>query len=100
MQAYSDPSRESDPFALPDIEIFHMTAEDFLVAEKDTWGFEAKENAMADHPAESNEMARDDSANNLSGFYYWFCFPGCMPDGEPIGPFENEAQALNDAREF
>ena len=23
-------------------------------------------------------------------YYYWYCFPGCLPDSEPIGPFENE----------
>lgn len=27
------------------------------------------------------------------GWYYWYCFPGCRPDTEPIGPFESEAEA-------
>lgn len=35
----------------------------------------------------------------LSGWYYWHCFPGCLPDSEPIGPFATEAEALADARE-
>jgi hypothetical protein len=32
------------------------------------------------------------------GWYYWFCFPGCMPDSDPIGPFTTEAEALADAQ--
>ena len=33
-----------------------------------------------------------------TGFYYWFCFPGCLPDSEPMGPFETHEEALSDAR--
>ncbi len=33
-----------------------------------------------------------------AGWYWWPCFPGCLPDGEPNGPFETEAQATRDAR--
>lgn len=36
----------------------------------------------------------------LSSGWYWFaCFPGCVPDGEPMGPFETYEQAVADARE-
>lgn len=28
------------------------------------------------------------------GWYYWFCFPGCLPDSDPIGPFETEDEAI------
>lgn len=34
-----------------------------------------------------------------TGYFYWFCFPGCMPDSEPFGPFESEASAYRDAIE-
>ena len=30
------------------------------------------------------------------GFYYWYCFPGCLPDSEPIGPFETLEKAQED----
>jgi len=33
-----------------------------------------------------------------SGWYWWPCFPGCLPDGEPIGPFETEREAIQDAQ--
>lgn len=70
-QAYSDPSRESDPYALPDIEVFYFDGEHQV---GDCWGV------------------------NPAGFYWWACFPGCMPDGDPIGPFDTEAEALADAQ--
>lgn len=31
------------------------------------------------------------------GWYWHACFPGCLPDGEPCGPFDSEAEALADA---
>ena len=71
MQAYSNPARETDPHALPDLEIFHLTAKD--AAEMD---FEE------------------------GGWFYWYCFPGCIPDSEPIGPFTTSAEALDNARQY
>jgi hypothetical protein len=32
------------------------------------------------------------------GWYYWYCFPGCLPDSDPVGPFATEAEALADAQ--
>ncbi len=37
--------------------------------------------------------------NYLGEFYWWSCFPGCLPDGEPLGPFESEDEAVIDAME-
>ena len=34
------------------------------------------------------------------GFYWWACFPGCLPDGGPSGPFETDQDAIKDATEF
>ena len=31
------------------------------------------------------------------GWYWQACFPGCLPDGEPEGPFLTEYAALADA---
>ena len=31
------------------------------------------------------------------GWYWWPCFPGCLPDGDPIGPFSSSRQAHEDA---
>lgn len=42
----------------------------------------------------------DDGGDGLldEGWYYWACFPGCMPDGNPTGPFETEAEAIADGQ--
>lgn len=66
---YSDPGRALDPHALPDVEVFYATA------------------------AECIEFGTG------AGWYYWFCFPGCLPDSDPIGPFETEASAVAAAQE-
>jgi hypothetical protein len=34
------------------------------------------------------------------GWYWQACFPGCLPDGEPCGPFATSRQALQDADEW
>ena len=77
MQAYSDPRRESDPFALPNVEVFYAT----------------------DGELQSSDMDAEDGETLPAGWYWWACFPGCMPDGDPSGPFESEAEALADAQE-
>jgi hypothetical protein len=33
------------------------------------------------------------------GWYWWACLPGCMPDGEPSGPFASSMLAKSDALE-
>jgi hypothetical protein len=72
-QAYSDPSRADDPYALPDVEVFY---------------------------ADEGELGtvNDDTEQSAAGWYWWPCFPGCLPDGDPCGPFETEAEALEDAQ--
>lgn len=73
-QNYSDPTREHDPHALPNIEVF----------------FHAHDNHCGHNVEEGC---------GGEGWYWWACFPGCLPDGDPIGPFDTEAKALADARE-
>lgn len=70
-QAYSDPSREAEPHALPDVEVFRLDA------------------------MEAKRVTGSNRAG--AGFYYWYCLPGCLPDSDAIGPFDSEADALDDA---
>ena len=71
-QHYSDPSRESDPHALPNVETFEVESGTFSPGR--TWAVQ-------------------------SGWYWQACFPGCLPDSDPVGPFDTEAEALADARD-
>lgn len=89
MQAYSDPARESDPRALPDIEVFYMDAADFIGTDPATW--------MADLMLDTTDPQTE--AEALTGYYYWACLPGCLPDSDPVGPFASAADALADAQD-
>lgn len=40
-----------------------------------------------------------DEADYEQGWYWWACFPGCIPDGDPMGPFATEEDAISDANE-
>ena len=72
MQVYSDPERENDVHALPNVEVFHVPVDCQIEA----------------HDGEEYE----------EGYYWWACFPGCLPDGDPVGPFETEEEAIEDAQ--
>jgi hypothetical protein len=39
----------------------------------------------------------DEDGLPMPGWYWWACFPGCMPDGEVMGPFDTEQEAMDDA---
>jgi len=73
-QHYSDPSRADLPHSLPDVETFYVDGTD---------------------PDEVNE----DGEPLEAGFYWWPCFPGCLPDGDPIGPYDTEEEAVEAAQE-
>jgi len=79
MQFYFDETREGEPYSLPDGEVFYADAGDL-------WDVDSGCYPSTDEP-------------NDPGWYYWTCFPGCLPDSDPIGPFATEAEALADARE-
>lgn len=44
-----------------------------------------------------NESAPEEEEYR-EGYYWWACFPGCLPDSDPIGPFETREEALEDIR--
>jgi hypothetical protein len=46
------------------------------------------------------QAATDDSEEFAAGWYWWACFPGCMPEGDPMGPFASSRAALQDADEW
>lgn len=48
---------------------------------------------------DGNALIDDDGESMPTGFYWWPCFPGCLPDtdGLPYGPFGTEDEAIADA---
>lgn len=90
-RAYSHPERADDRWSLPDVEIFYMSATDFMQADEGTWMDELmKENTdrYADDPTDNREIAEE-----FAGWYYWYYLPGCLPDSDPVGPFKTEQKA-------
>jgi hypothetical protein len=77
-QAYSNPEREDDPYSLPDIEVFY--------------------NDPHPGPGFPCDLRDENGALMPEGWYWWSCFPGCLPDSDPIGPYASEAEALEDAK--
>ena len=78
MQFYTDPSRAdtyTHPHSLPDAETFYINTSEYYT---------------------DNE---GEGATLDTGWYWQSCFPGCLPDGSPNGPFDTEAEAIADARE-
>ncbi len=107
---YSDPKRENEPHALPDVEVWS----DFVTIVRSKCGeFEvARESESARGFCPSCERATcvldldtfDKAESGIEhteriAWWWWSCFPGCLPDSEPFGPFATEADALADARE-
>jgi hypothetical protein len=102
-QHYSDPSRADDPHALPDVETFYCDGRPACVrvvarAVCDDCGSEVTELADDAIAGESN-ICIACFQESRTGWYWWTCFPGCMPDSDPFGPFATEAEALADAQE-
>ena len=80
MQLYSDPKRESDEHALPNVEVFGVSQ------------MEVNYNlANLDHA--------DEYTITEPGWYWWSCFPGYGPDSDPFGPFATEQEAVAASQE-
>ena len=75
-QQYSDPARADEQYALPDVEVFYVSQ------------------------GEIDDLERDGEETELQeqGWYFWFCFPGCLPDSDPMGPYASEQLAIDAAR--
>ena len=50
-------------------------------------------------PAGSCEACEGHGSPALeSGWYWWACYPGCLADGEPCGPFSTSTEAYENGR--
>jgi len=101
---YSNPSRENDAYALPDLEIFELTAREVAERDEDLI-YEYKKRrefrlaGMNSRDTEKMFDAMIEEEGITGGWFYWYCFPGCMPDSDAIGPFTSRDEALKAARD-
>jgi hypothetical protein len=100
---YSDSTRKAGEHALPDIEVFQLTAEEVAeLIDEDTAQSYLKRFPLAHMNSRDRQAMIDAIVEGeclTGGWFYWYCFPGCMPDSEPCGPFDSYAAALEDARD-
>jgi hypothetical protein len=102
-QHYSNPRRENDPHALPDIEVFELTAAEVAAMDDDMVHDYMKRHefrlAAMNSKAQNAMLAAMVQEEGITGGWFWqACFPGCLPDGPPMGPFETRAEAIADAQ--
>lgn len=103
-QQYSNPKRASDPYALPDVEVWRdritvikCRCGDYEVHEESITVLSADEDVHC--PSCDKLVSRQDvEFTGRQGWFWWSCLPGCLPDSSPFGPFESEQEALTDAQ--
>ena len=49
------------------------------------------------HDRPKHAEVSDTLEDSPSGWYWHACYPGCLPDAEPSGPFASSRQAHEDA---
>jgi hypothetical protein len=79
----SHDERDRSAWSLPTLLVEHQTHADALAALDD----DARTRAEAD-------------GDDLAGFYWCVCVPGCLPDSDTFGPYQTEAEAVHEARLF
>ena len=104
MQAYSDPKRASNPYSLPDVEVFQLTAQEAASQDEDlVWEYmKRKEFRFAGFKSRDRDAMLDamvEEEGITGGWYWWTCLPGCVPDSSAFGPFDTQVEALADAQE-
>ena len=104
MQAYSNPQRESDPYSLPDVEVFQLTAAEAASQDEDlVYEYSKRPEFRLCHMNSRVQEAMLDAIVEeegiTGGWFWWTCLPGCLPDSSAMGPFETRALALADAQE-
>ena len=100
-QFYSDPSRENETYALPNAETFKGYRHECKGCGAERPLFPDYYGALYPNDEHCEECGYTGfrCLDTKVSWYYWACFPGCLPDGDPIGPFETEDDAILDAQE-
>jgi hypothetical protein len=97
---YIDKSRENDPHALADVEVFESAVWilDCVCGEYEIPSYGEMTDQYADCPY-CSDTRRPVRIGGRMGFWYAFGTPGCLWDSAPVGPFDSEDEALAAARE-
>lgn len=50
-----------------------------------------------DHAVKCDHCGNKEFTVPLTGWFYWCCMPGCLPEGDAMGPFDSADHAIADA---
>ena len=100
---YSDTKKERDAWSLPDVETFQLTAHEVAetMEEEIYAAMKLPEFRLASMNGRDREKLLDyivEEHSVTGGWFYWYCFPGCLPEGSPFGPYKSQRAALAAAR--
>lgn len=105
MYAYSNPADENDTYKIPDVQVFQLTAEEAaLLDENMVYEYSKRHEfelaSMNGRARQAMIQAMIDENGIEGGWFFRFCFPGCLPESNPFGPYETHAEALQAARDM
>jgi hypothetical protein len=105
MQFYTDPTRESDTYALPDARVYQLTAREVAEMDDDTIDSYLRRRefqlaAMSDRVRDAMFDAMIEDNGITGGWFFDYCFPGCLPDSAAFGPYESRDAAIAAARDM
>jgi len=95
---YSDPERAHETYALPDLEVWEEPGIEILC--KCGVYVMPESHATEDPCCPSCGLTTPTGETTGRQWWYWHCFPGCLPESEVYGPYKTEKKALEDAREL
>lgn len=92
------------------VEVFYMPRAElktWLETEDSVWAHLAacrglepdEEEEEEEYPLDAPPRRWAGAAREMAGWYYWYCFPGCMPDSDPVGPFGSYDDAAAEAKD-
>lgn len=104
MYIYSNPERQNDKYALPDVEVFELTAEEVVAQDEELLREYSKKHeyrlANWNYAASQKMLAAIIEEQGITGgWFYQFCFPGCLPESSPVGPYQSAKAAIEAAQE-
>lgn len=105
MHFYTDPTRESDTYALPDACVYELTAREVAEAMDDeTIRYMRRREfqlaAMSSRVRDAMFDAMIEDNGITGGWFFDYCFPGCLPDSPAFGPYESRDAAIAAARDM
>ena len=103
MQFYTDTTRQHDTYSMPNAEVFQLTAHEAALLDDDLISEYSRkhEHRLASMSSRAREKMLDEIVDDhgiTGGWFFHFCFPGCLPESSPFGPYPSRDAAIDAAR--